>query len=118
MKISLAQINPTVGDINYNYKLIIKHAKIAQKTGAEILITPELSICGYPPEDLLLNNEFIKSCKNFLNKIAKKFPDLKIIIGYPRNNKNLLFNSASLLFKGKIQKTYDKRILPNYGVLG
>ncbi len=116
MKISLAQINPTVGDLNYNYKLIIKHAKIAQKTGAEILITPELSICGYPPEDLLLNNEFIKSCKKFLNKIAKKFPDLKIIIGYPRKNKKSLFNSASLLFKGKIQKTYDKRILPNYGV--
>ena len=50
MKISLAQINPTVGDLNYNYKLIIKHAQIAKKSGAEILITPELSICGYPPE--------------------------------------------------------------------
>ena len=58
MKISLAQINPTVGDLNYNYKLIIKHAQIAKKSGAEILITPELSICGYPPEDLLLNNGF------------------------------------------------------------
>ena len=64
MKISLAQINPTVGDIEYNYKLIVKHAQIAEKSNAEILITPELSICGYPPEDLLLNNEFIKECNN------------------------------------------------------
>ena len=116
MKISLAQINPTVGDLNYNYKLIIKHAKIAQKTGAEILITPELSICGYPPEDLLLNDEFIKSCKSFLNKIAKKFPTLKIIVGHPRSSKGMLFNSASILYKGKIEATYDKQILPNYGV--
>ena len=116
MKISLAQINPTVGDLDYNYKLIVKHANIAEKNGAEILITPELSICGYPPEDLLLNDEFIESCKYSLNKIAVKFPNLKIIIGHPRKHKNLLFNSASLLFKGKIQKTYDKKILPNYGV--
>ncbi|MAS00535.1 MAG: NAD+ synthase [Nitrosomonadales bacterium] len=116
MKISLAQINPTVGDINYNYKLIIRHAKIAQKSGAEILITPELSICGYPPEDLLLNKDFIKECNNSLVKIAKKFPTLKIIVGHPRSSKGLLFNSASILHKGKIEATYDKQILPNYGV--
>ena len=59
MKISLAQINPTVGDIKANYKLIVKHAKIALGKNSEILITPELSICGYPPEDLLLNNDFV-----------------------------------------------------------
>ena len=90
MKISLAQINPTVGDFNYNYKLIVKHANIAEKNGAEILITPELSICGYPPEDLLLNDEFIEKCNHFLNKIAIKFPRLKIIIGHPRKYKRLL----------------------------
>jgi NAD+ synthase (glutamine-hydrolysing) len=116
MKISLAQINPTVGDIQSNYKLIVKHAKIAQKSNAEILITPELSICGYPPEDLLLNKAFIEECNNGLLKIAKKFPKLKIIVGHPRSVKGLLFNSASILYKGKIEKTYDKQILPNYGV--
>ena len=116
MKISLAQINPTVGDIQSNYKLIVKHAKIAQKSNAEILITPELSICGYPPEDLLFNKAFIEECNNGLLKIAKKFPKLKIIVGHPRSDKGLLFNSASILYKGKIEKTYDKQILPNYGV--
>ncbi len=116
MKISLAQINPTVGDIKSNYELIVKHAKIAEKSNAEILITPELSICGYPPEDLLLNNDFIKECNNSLLKIAKKFPKLKIIVGHPRSFKGLLFNSASILYKGRIENTYDKQILPNYGV--
>jgi NAD+ synthase (glutamine-hydrolysing) len=116
MKISLAQINPTVGDIQSNYKLIVKHAKIAQDSDAEILITPELSICGYPPEDLLLNNDFIKECNDSLLKIATKFPKLKIIVGHPRSSKGMLFNSASILYKGKIEATYDKQILPNYGV--
>jgi NAD+ synthase (glutamine-hydrolysing) len=116
MKISLAQINPTVGDIQSNYKLIVKHAKIAQGSDAEILITPELSICGYPPEDLLLNKDFIDECDNSLLRIAQKFPKLKIIIGHPRRHKGLLFNSASILYKGKIEKTYDKQMLPNYGV--
>ena len=70
MKISLAQINPTVGDIQSNCKLIVKHAKIAQNSDAEILITPELSICGYPPEDLLLNKDFIDECDKSLLRIA------------------------------------------------
>ena len=116
MKISLAQINPTVGDIQSNYRLIVKHAKIAEKSNAEILITPELSICGYPPEDLLLNKDFIKECNDALLSIAKKFPRLKIIIGHPRSLNGELFNSASILYGGKIDLTYDKQILPNYGV--
>ena len=104
MKISLAQINPTVGDIQSNYELILKHAKIAEKSNAEILITPELSICGYPPEDLLLNTDFIDECNNILLKIAKKFPSLIIIVGHPRNYRGSLYNSASILYKGKIKK--------------
>ena len=116
MKISLAQINPTVGDVKSNFKLIVKHAKIAQEAHAEILITPELSICGYPPEDLLLDKNFIKECDQSLIKIAKKFPNLRIIIGHPRYFEGSLYNSASILYKGKIEFTYDKQILPNYGV--
>jgi NAD+ synthase (glutamine-hydrolysing) len=116
MKISLAQINPTVGDIQSNYKLIVKHAKIAQKSNAEILVTPELSLCGYPPEDLLLNKDFIKECDECLLEIAKQFPRLIIIVGHPRYFKGSLYNSASILYKGKIEQTYDKQVLPNYGV--
>ena len=116
MKISLAEINSKVGDLKYNSKLIKKHADIADKNGAEILITPELSLCGYPPEDLLLETEFIERCQHYLIEIAERFPKLKIIIGYPRLKNKQLFNSISLLYGGKVSKTYDKQILPNYGV--
>ena len=116
MKISLAEINSKVGDLKYNANLIKKHADIAIKNGAEILITPELSLCGYPPEDLLLETEFIDRCQHYLIEIAEKFPKLKIIVGYPRRKNKLLFNSISLLYGGKINKVYDKQKLPNYGV--
>ena len=116
MKISLAEINSKVGDLKYNANLIKKHAGIAIKNGVEILITPELSLCGYPPEDLLLETEFINRCHHYLIDIAKKFPKLKIIVGHPRRKNKLLFNSISLLYGGKINKVYDKQKLPNYGV--
>ena len=116
MKISLAEINSKVGDLKYNANLIKKHADIAIRNGAEILITPELSLCGYPPEDLLLETEFIDRCQHYLIEIAEKFPKLKIIVGHPRRKNKLLFNSISLLYGGKINKVYDKQKLPNYGV--
>ena len=116
MKISLAEINSKVGDLKYNANLIKKHADIANKNGAEILVTPELSLCGYPPEDLLLEKEFIDRCHYYLIEIAEKFPKIKIIVGHPRRKNKLLYNSISLLYRGKINKVYDKQELPNYGV--
>ena len=116
MKISLAEINSKVGDLKYNANLIKKHAEIANINGAEILVTPELSLCGYPPEDLLLETEFIDRCHHYLIEIAEKFPKLKIIVGHPRRKNKLLYNSVSLLYRGKINKVYDKQKLPNYGV--
>jgi len=116
MKISLAEINSKVGDLKYNANLIKKHADIAYRNGADILITPELSLCGYPPEDLLLEREFIDRCDHYLIEITEKFPKLKIIVGHPRRKNKLLYNSTSLLYQGKINKVYDKQKLPNYGV--
>tara|TARA_B100000767_G_scaffold6195_1_gene5984 strand:+ start:280 stop:1959 length:1680 start_codon:yes stop_codon:yes gene_type:complete len=116
MKISLAEINSKVGDLKYNATLIKKHADIANRNGADILITPELSLCGYPPEDLLLQTEFIDRCDYYLVEIAKKFPKIKIIVGHPRRKNKLLYNTVSLLYRGKINKVYDKQKLPNYGV--
>ena len=116
MKISLAEINSKVGDLKYNANLIKKHADIASKNGAEILITPELSLCGYPPEDLLLQKEFIDRCHHYLIEIAEKFPKIKIIVGHPRRKNKLLYNTISLLYRGRVNKVYDKQKLPNYGV--
>ena len=116
MKIALAQINSFVGDIENNSNHIIKRAKEASKKGAELFITPELSICGYPPEDLVLRKDFVDACSKALKKIAKAVPLIKVIVGHPLKKGSKIYNGASLLFKGKIQGTYFKQTLPNYGV--
>ena len=116
MKIALAQINSFVGDIENNSNLIIKRAKEASIRGAELFITPELSICGYPPEDLVLREDFLDACSKALKKIAKAMPSIKMIVGHPLKKGNKIYNAASLLFNGKIQGTYFKQTLPNYGV--
>ena len=116
MKIALAQINSFVGDIDNNSNLIIKRAKEASKKGAELFITPELSICGYPPEDLVLREDFLGACSKALKKIAQALPFIKVIVGHPLKKGSRIYNAASLLFNGKIQGTYFKQILPNYGV--
>ena len=116
MKIALAQINSFVGDIENNSILIIKRAREASENGAELLITPELSLCGYPPEDLVLREDFLKTCSKSLTRIAQALPSIKVIVGHPLKKGGKIYNAASLLFNGKIQGTYFKKILPNYGV--
>ena len=116
MKILLAQINSTVGDLEYNYSLISSAAKEALKKNVSLLITPELSLTGYPPEDLLLNSDFLKEANKKLLLLAKENPLVMIIVGHPLLEGKKLFNAASVLFKGKIFKSYKKQILPNYGV--
>jgi len=116
MKISLAQINSTVGDIAYNYSLISNAAKEALDKKVSLLITPELSLTGYPPEDLLLNSNFLREVNKKLLLLAKENPKIMIIIGHPLLQGKKLFNAASVLYKGRIFKTYKKQVLPNYGV--
>mgnify|MGYP001427815318 FL=1 len=116
MKIHLSQLNPVVGDLIYNKSLILSEAKRACDNNAKILVTPELSLTGYPPEDLLLDSEFIDSCKNCIIEIAEKYPQLMIVVGYPNNHEGNLYNAASVLHNGKIAYTYHKNYLPNYGV--
>ena len=116
MKVHLAQLNPIVGDISYNKNLILNAAKKAHQNKADILVTPELSLTGYPPEDLLLDDEFIKSCSLALIDIAKEYPKLSIVVGYPKFEKGKLYNAASVVYQKKIRVTYFKNFLPNYGV--
>jgi predicted amidohydrolase len=94
MKIALGQINSFVGDIENNSIAIIKRAKEASKKGAELLITPELSICGYPPEDLVLREDFLKACSKALTKIAQALPSIKVIVGHPLKKSGKIYNEA------------------------
>ncbi|PZV21434.1 MAG: NAD+ synthase [Snowella sp.] len=124
MKIAIAQLNPTIGDIKENAQAILQTAKMAQEKGADLLLTPELSLCGYPPKDLLLNPSFIESLSRELSQLAKDLPsELTVLVGTVEINdqakitgEKSLFNSIALLKEGKIQTIFHKRLLPNYDV--
>jgi NAD+ synthase (glutamine-hydrolysing) len=116
MKIALAQINATVGDIAGNADKIIDFANRAHAQGAGLLITPELALCGYPPEDLLFREDFNLACERALKRIANALPHMSLLVGHPHKVNDDLFNAASLVQNGKISATYHKQSLPNYSV--
>ena len=102
MKVALCQINTILGNFDYNYDKIIKYYNKGIQLNSDIVVFPELAITGYPPQDLLLNNEFINENLNVLSKIAKNSTK-PIIIGYVRAGKKNIYNSAAICFDGKIQ---------------
>ena len=116
MKIALAQINCTVGDIKGNAAKIIDYAVQAKQACASMLITPELALCGYPPEDLLFRDDFNHACEQALVRLAGQAFGITLLIGHPHLIDGKLYNAASLLENGKIQATYHKQCLPNYSV--
>ena len=116
MRIAIAQINATVGDIAGNLERIVRCAAEARAAGAQVLVTPELVLCGYPPEDLLLREDFLASCTEALHDLARRVPDLTLVVGHPRGVNGKRYNSASVLQQGAIVATYDKHNLPNYEV--
>ena len=115
MKVALCQINTILGNFDYNYDKILKYYNISINLNSDIVVFPELVITGYPPQDLLLNNEFINENLNVLSKIAKNSTK-PIIIGYVRAGKKNIYNSAAICFDGKFQSSYDKVLLPTYDV--
>lgn len=116
MKIAIAQFNAIVGDISGNADKIIQHANEAKAKGASLIVTPELALCGYPPEDLLFRQDFIDANHKILTRIATSTSDITIVIGHIHQEGKKLFNAASVLRGGKIVSTYHKKILPNYSV--
>ena len=116
MKIALAQINCIVGDIAGNANKIIDYAKRAYEGGASLIVTPELALCGYPPEDLLFRDDFNQACEKALQRIAKNLPAITLLIGHPHLANSKLYNAASVIENGKITATYHKQCLPNYSV--
>lgn len=118
-KIALAQINPLLGDLRGNAQLIVQAAAQAYAEGASIVLTPELSLTGYPPEDLLLRPAFIEAAELELKQLTlelKQFPGLTVIVGHPKKTADGLQNFASVLRDGKIIAAYAKQKLPNHEV--
>ncbi len=116
MKIAIAQINCTVGDLSGNATKVLDAAERAKALGADLILTPELSLCGYPPEDLLLREDFVAACARELDSLAGRIRDVRVIVGHPRRVAGTLFNAASVIGDGAIHATYHKRDLPNYTV--
>lgn len=124
MKIAIAQINPLIGDLSGNAQKILEMSQQASLTGVRLLLTPELSICGYPPRDLLLNPSFVVAMDQTLQKLAEDLPtNLAVLVGTVVKNSQAritggknLFNSMALLENGKIQQFFHKRLLPTYDV--
>ena len=119
VKVAVAQLNCTVGDFEGNSKKIIEAASRATAAGADLLLTPELSLTGYPPEDLLLRRAFYAAADSALQTLAAQmlqYPELTVIIGHPLAREGHRFNAASLLQGGVVLGTYCKHDLPNYDV--
>ena len=131
MKVALAQINATVGDLAGNARLLSQAARQAYQQGAMLVVSPELSLTGYPPEDLLLRPAFISACAEALAALAAELADcsgLHLVVGHPHQfgergdvrSKSMAvpqrFNAASVLSDGHVVGTYCKRELPNYQV--
>jgi len=120
VKIALAQLNPTVGALRSNADLAVAAVEKALDDGAQLVVTPELFISGYPPKDLLLRESFVGECDRIVDELARRLPpEIGLLLGHPTQKvvpENRIANAASLLFDGKVQQTIHKTLLPNYDV--
>lgn len=116
MRLALAQLNPTVGDLKGNSAKVLKYVEKAKSQGADVIICPELVITGYPPEDLLLKSKFVDDNIESLNSIAKKIKGITAIVGFVSKVGKDICNSAAVISDGAVVSVYHKMFLPNYGV--
>ena len=114
--VAVAQLNLTVGDLVGNADRIIGAIAQARAAGADVLLTPELALSGYPPEDLLLRPDFYRACARETQRIADAAGPLSVVLGHPAESGLGRFNAASVLREGKIVASYYKNLLPNYEV--
>lgn len=120
----IAQLNPVIGDLLGNCDRILTAVQKLAKQGVQLVLTPELSICGYPPRDLLMNHQFVRDMETAIAELASKLPpDVAVLVGTvsvnPQANQSggkPLFNSAALLQDGRVQQVFHKRLLPTYDV--
>jgi NAD+ synthase/NAD+ synthase (glutamine-hydrolysing) len=124
MKIAIAQLNPTVGDLTGNAQRILEAAEKAFAAGCDLLLTTELSLTGYPPRDLLIRPSFIQAATEKLQQLARDLPPgIAVLVGtvqqnldYQKHGGNPIYNSAALLEQGEIKQYFQKRLLPTYDV--
>src|SRR4051794_34782961 len=115
LRVALAQINPTVGDIQGNARKIRRDIERARDEGAHLVVFPELALTGYPPEDLLLKTHFVDAAGAALEELARDTEGVVALVGFPERRDDV-YNACAVLADGRIQAVYRKMFLPNYGV--
>ncbi len=116
LRLAVAQFNATVGDLTGNVERIIACAAEAKARGAQVLLTPELALCGYPPEDLLLRPDFYRACDRALGDLASRTEGIALVVGHPEAVDGICYNAASVIENGRKIAVYRKMRLPNYDV--
>jgi NAD+ synthase (glutamine-hydrolysing) len=116
IRIALAQINPTVGDFVENTRRILGVMSQCEESNVDFAVFPELVVNGYPPEDLVMRNDFVAESVESLANIASYSEQTASVIGYVDRSNDKVFNAAAVIHNGEIRSTYHKRILPNYAV--
>src|SRR3954470_12677112 len=115
MRLALAQINTTVGDLDGNRERILLAIDEARAAGADLVLLPELAVTGYPPEDLLLRPGFVRAAEESLAAVARATKGIVALVGVPHFDRDL-FNACAVCADGEVKALYRKRFLPNYGV--
>ena len=116
MRVALGQFNAVVGDLAGNARRMRQLYAEAVRADVDLLVFPELAICGYPPEDLLHKHHFLKDCRQAVEKLAAECPDTTVVVGFAEDDNLTCYNSAAVLQGGRISGIYRKSLLPNYGV--
>ncbi len=116
LKIAIAQFNAVLGDIAGNARQIARLAAEAREQGADVLLTPELALCGYPPEDLLLRPDFYAACEQELSGLVAEIMGIDVVVGHPLAENGCYYNAATVIGSGQRKATYRKCRLPNYEV--
>ena len=115
-RIALAQINPTVGDLEGNATKVVRNIAKAREAGAELVAFPELAIPGYPPEDLLLKPQFLEENRKYMEWVVSQSEGIAVVVGFADAVGAEVYNAAAVAFDGQLIDVYHKMFLPNYGV--
>ena len=116
LRLALAQVNPTVGDLEGNTRLVLEQIEAARALEVDLVAFPELVLSGYPPEDLLLKSSFIRDNRVAMGRVVAASRGIAVVAGFVDSQRNDVFNAAGVAWDGRLMGTYHKLLLPNYGV--